>query len=151
MIQHTKQRKSRGVFLMIFAMTFALLVISRTPLPMPITVATSFVPFHVAPPSHLPLQVEEQHAYLQNLNQVRLVYKNETESLTVWATTEIGWNHVSSWDDEVRIRDGLDGHYTEFDDMKMVSWQQDNVEYAIDYTGDHLSKEDLLHIASSIQ
>nr|WP_285801032.1 DUF4367 domain-containing protein [Exiguobacterium sp. s142] len=49
------------------------------------------------------------------------------------------------------IRNGLNGHYTEFDDMKMISWQQENVEYAVDYTGTQLSKDDLLKIANSIQ
>ncbi|TCI47204.1 DUF4367 domain-containing protein [Exiguobacterium sp. SH3S2] len=151
MAQHPKQRTSRRTFKIILAMIFALLVVGRVPIQMPIAFTTSFVPFEVETPSYLPLEIDEQYSHLLNLNQVRLVYKNETESITVWATSEIGWNHVDSWDEKVMIRNGLNGHYTEFDDMKMISWQQENVEYAVDYTGTQLSKDDLLKIANSIQ
>ncbi|UTT42654.1 DUF4367 domain-containing protein [Exiguobacterium aurantiacum] len=85
------------------------------------------------------------------MSQVKLVYENDVESLTIWATTNLGWNHVTGWDESIKLSDGSSGHYTEVDQTKMVSWQYENVEYAIDYSGSRLSKEELLKIASSIE
>ncbi len=132
-------------------MILSLLIIGRIPLQLPLAFTTSFVPFEVSEPAYLPIDATDQYSNLVNLKQVKLVYKNEAESLTVWATTDLGWNHVTRWDEPIELLDGSNGYYTEVDQIKIVSWQHENVEYAIDYSGNRLSKEELVKIASSIE
>lgn len=143
------QRTSRPIFKVIFGLIFILLIAGRAPLPL--TFTTSFVPFEVNEPNYLPIETTNHYSNVVNLSQIKLVYENDVESLTIWATTNLGWNHVTSWDESIKLSDGSSGYYTEVDQTKMVSWQYENVEYAIDYSGSRLSKEELLKIASSIE
>lgn len=145
------KRNNRPIFKIIFGLIFILLVLGRVSLPLPITLTTSLVPFEVNEPTYLPIETTNQHSNLVNLNQVKLVYQNDVESLTIWATTDVGWNHVTNWDEQIKLLDGSSGYYTEVDQIKIISWQYKNVEYAIDYSGNRLSKEELLNIANSFE
>ncbi|MEW8967632.1 hypothetical protein [Exiguobacterium alkaliphilum] len=151
MFPSNERRKNRRVFLYLFGFAFILLLIGRNSVPLPIAFTTAFIPFEVSEPTYLPLKSTDTYGNAIQLNQARLVYKNDTEQLTVWATTDLGWNHVATWDEPVTLGDGSNAYFNDVDDTQMVSWQDGGVEYAIDYKGHRLSKDDLLRIASSIQ
>ncbi|MCT4784217.1 MULTISPECIES: DUF4367 domain-containing protein [Exiguobacterium] len=150
MFPSNERRKSRRVFLYLFGFAFTLLLIGRSSVPLPIAFTTAFVPFELSEPAHLPFEATETYANVIQLNQARLIYKNDAEQLTVWATTDLGWNHVATWDEHVTLADGSDAYFHKIDDTQIVSWQMGNVEYAIDYKGD-LTKDELVQIANSIQ
>lgn len=115
---------------------------------LPVHMADWFVPFKVIEP-YIPFEVENSYSKIVGLDRVKLVYENEKESITVWATTEIGWNKVSSWE-TVQLR-GATGYYNETAEIQIISFQVDSVEYAIDYRGkEFMSKEELIKIANSI-
>jgi hypothetical protein len=111
------------------------------------------VPFEVETPDYMPVEVENEYAKFIGFDRVKIVYENEEDSLTVWATTEIGWNNVSNWDEKISLTDGRRAYYTESGSTQMVSWQNGKeVEYAIDYEGNTpLNKDELIRIASSIK
>lgn len=115
---------------------------------LPVHMADWFVPFEIAEP-YIPFKVENSYSKIIGFDRVKLVYENENESITLWATTEIGWNNVSSWE-TVQLR-GATGYYNETSDIQMISFKVDSVEYAIDYRGkEFMSKEELIKIANSI-
>src|SRR5699024_124066 len=106
----------------------------------------------VESPSYIPLNVEDSYSKVVGFNKVKIVYENQDGSFTTWATSKIGWNNVSSWDEKITLENGTTAYYTETDDVQMISWIKDKVEYAIDYSGDKsLSKDELIKMASSIK
>lgn len=119
---------------------------------LPINMAGWFVLFKVESPSYIPLNVEDSYSKVVGFNKVKIVYENQDGSFTTWATSKIGWNNVSSWDEKITLENGTTAYYTETDDVQMISWIKDKVEYAIDYSGDKsLSKDELIKMASSIK
>ena len=114
--------------------------------------ASWFVPFKVETPSYIPIEAENEFAKVFIFNRVKIVYKNQNESLTVWATSKIGWNNVSSWDEKITINDETTAYYNESGDVQIISWRLGKVEYAIDYKGNEpLPIEKMIKMASSIQ
>jgi hypothetical protein len=79
-----------------------------------------------------------------------MIYKGKEESLNVWVSSDIGWNVVTNWDERISLTDGREAHYNKEDNVQMISWRIDNIEYSIDYEG-YRSKEDLIKIASSFE
>lgn len=119
---------------------------------LPINMAGWFVPFKVEAPNYIPFTVENRYSKIVGYNKVKIVYENQEGSLTTWVTSKIGWNNVSSWDEKTTLENGTAAYYTETDDVQMISWRKDKVEYAIDYSGDKsLPKDELIKIASSIK
>ncbi len=119
---------------------------------LPVNMAGWFVPFKVEIPNYIPLNVENSYVKVVGFNRVKIVYENLDESLTTWATSEIGWNNVSSWDEKITLENGTTAYYNVKNDVQMISWRMDKVEYAIDYTGDKsLPKDELIKVASSIK
>ncbi len=109
-------------------------------------------PFNVETPDYFPFEVEDKYGKFIGFDRVKLVYKNSDESLTVWVTSEIGWNNVSSWDEQITLSDGNKAYYNKSDKTQMISWRNNNVEYAIDYEGNKLlDKNELIKFASSIK
>lgn len=145
-----KDRKSRFIFKGILGMSFILLFIGRSEVPLPIHATTSFVPFEIHTPTHLPFAAETEYAHLVSLGRVELVYENEQESMSIWATTELGWHHVAEWEPYAQTVQGSPVYLNESDELTILSWQRDGVEYAIDYSGHQLSKQDLFDIAVSM-
>ncbi|MGM7701790.1 DUF4367 domain-containing protein [Pseudalkalibacillus sp. Hm43] len=111
------------------------------------------VPFEVVTPAYLPFEAEEEYAEFTGFDRVRLVFENAEDSLGIWVTSEIGWNNVTDWDEELTFEDGRKAYYTESDGTQMLSWRNGKeVEYAIDYVGkEPLSKDELIQVASSIK
>jgi hypothetical protein len=119
---------------------------------LPVGMAGLFVPFKVETPEYLPFKVENKYAKFAGFDKVEIIYENQNETLTVWATSNIGWNNVSEWDEKVTLGDSATAYYGETDNVQMISWRVDEVEYAIDYEGNmSLDKEELIKIASSIK
>ncbi|WP_214876369.1 hypothetical protein [Exiguobacterium sp. CH10] len=145
-----KDRKSRFIFKCVIGMSFILLLIGRSEVPLPIHATTSFVPFEIHPPTHLPFVAETEYAHLVSLGRVELVYENEEESMSIWATTELGWHHVEEWGRYAQTVQGSPVYLNESDELTILSWQREGVEYAIDYKGHQLSKQDLFDIAASM-
>ncbi len=111
------------------------------------------VPFEVITPEYLPFEAEEEYAEFIGFDRVRLVFENAEDSLAIWVTSEIGWNHVSNWDEKLTFEDGRRAYYTESGGNQMLSWRNGKeVEYAINYEGNTpLSKDELIQVASSIK
>lgn len=118
---------------------------------LPIHMADWFVPFSVVKPLYDIENLNKQYSKVISHNKVKLVYENQDGVLTVWATSEIGWNKVSNWDEEVELLNGAIGHYNENDLVQSISFRVEEVEYSIDYKGNEpISKIDLINIANSI-
>lgn len=145
-----QDRKGRFIFKGILGISFILLFIGRSEVPLPIHATTSFVPFEIRPPTHLPFVAETEYAHLVSLGWVELIYENAEQSITVWATMELGWHHVEEWEPYSQTIQGSPVYFNESDELTILSWQRDNVEYAIDYKGHQLSKHDLFDIAASM-
>ncbi|WP_214703736.1 MULTISPECIES: hypothetical protein [unclassified Exiguobacterium] len=145
-----QDRKGRFIFKCILGMSLFLLFIGRSEVPLPIHATTSFVPFEIQSPTQLPFVTDSEYAHLVSLSRVELVYQNDEQSITVWATTELGWHHTETWEAYAQTIQGSPVYLNETDELTVLSWQQDGVEYAIDYKGDQLSKQDLFDIAVSM-
>ena len=110
-----------------------------------------FVPFNVVEPFYDVEDLDKQYSKVMSYNKVKLVYENQEGILTVWATSEIGWNKVSNWEEEVELLNGATGHYNENNLVQSISFRVDEVEYSIDYKGNEpIPKRDLIKIANSI-
>lgn len=119
---------------------------------LPVHMAGWFVPFKVEIPAYIPLDTESEYAKIVGFNRVKVIYDSPDESITLWATSEIGWNNVSSWDESVSLSDGTTAYYNERDHIQMLSWRMGEVEYAIDYKGKQpLSKDVFIKVASSLE
>lgn len=116
---------------------------------LPNVMANQLVPFKVEEPSYLPIKTSKTYSHVIGSDRVETVYENKNETITVWATTDIGWNVVSNWTEQIVLSNGIRGYYNEQDSLQMISWRKGNVEYAIDYEGENLTKEDLIEIAAS--
>ena len=145
-----QDRKGRFIFKGLLGISFILLLIGRSEVPLPIHATTSFVPFEIHTPTHLPFVAENEYAHLVNLGRVELVYQNPEQSVTIWATTELGWHHVEQWESYAQTIQGSPVYFNNTDELTILSWQRDGVEYAIDYKGHQLSKQDLFDIAASM-
>lgn len=145
-----QDRKGRFIFKGILGMSFILLLIGRSEVPLPIHATTSFVPFEIHLPTHLPFVAETEYAHLVSLGRVELVYENEEESMSIWSTTELGWHHVEEWERYAQTVQGSPVYLNESDELTILSWQRDGVEYAVDYSGHQLSKQDLFDVAASM-
>ncbi|WP_456272534.1 hypothetical protein [Bacillus sp. AK031] len=121
---------------------------------LPVGVADWFVPFKVVEPYVGPVEMKNEYSKVVSWNKVKLVYETEDGTFTVWATTDIGWNNVGAWGEEVDLLGGTGrytGHYNEEEGVQMISFRLDKVEYAIDFKGSSLiPKEDLIEIANTI-
>ena len=119
---------------------------------LPVSTASWFVPFKVESPSYIPLNVENSYAKIVGFNRVKLVFESTDETLITWVTTKIGWSNVSSWDEKITLANGTPAYYNETEEGQMISWRLEDVEYAIDFTGNTpIPKEQLIKIASSIK
>ena len=145
-----QDRKGRFIFKVILGISFILLFIGRSEVPLPIHATTSFIPFEIHTPTNLPFVAETEYAHLVNLGRVELVYENEEESMSIWATTELGWHHVEEWGRYAQTVQGSPVYINESDELTILSWQRDGVEYAIDYKGHELSMQDLFDVAASM-
>ncbi len=145
-----KNRKSRFIFKCILGMSFVLFFIGRSEIPLPIPATTAFVPFEVHGPTHLPFVAETEYAHLVSLGKVELVYENEEESMTIWATTELGWHHTEQWETYSQTIQDSPVYFNQTEALTILSWQRDGVEYAIDYKGHELSMQDLFDVAASM-
>jgi hypothetical protein len=142
-----KTRKLLTTIIIVFLLVGAVLSTGK----LPVSMAEWFVPFKVEEPTYIPIESDKKYSNVIGLDRVKLVYENPNETLTLWATTKIGWNVVSNWDERITLPNGITGHYDEHDDVKMLSWRKGKVEYAIDYKGQNLSKEDLIEVAISLK
>lgn len=145
-----QDRKGRFIFKGILGISFILLFIGRSEVPLPIHATTSFVPLEIHLSTHLPFVAETEYAHLVSLGRVELVYENEEESMSIRATTELGWHHVEEWERYAQTVQGSPVYLNESDELTILSWQRDGVEYAIDYSGHQLSKQDLFDVATSM-
>lgn len=119
---------------------------------LPVNIASWFVTFEVELPEYIPLDIETKYAKVVGFNKLKIVFENPNEKLTVLITNDIGWNNVSNWDEEVKLTDGVLAYYNRNDvnNIQMISWRKDRVEYAIDYEGKgSIDKHKLIKIASS--
>ncbi|WP_257348579.1 DUF4367 domain-containing protein [Pseudalkalibacillus decolorationis] len=115
-------------------------------------VVSYIVPFEISTPEQIPFDTDESYASIVSLEKVKVIYKNKNEELVLWITTDIGWNNVSDWEEKVNLEDGTEAYYTEFQNTKMLSWQNDGLEYALDYSGTKdVGERELLKIADSIK
>lgn len=113
--------------------------------------ANWLVPFNVESPNEVPFTVNYKYAQIYGLDQVKLVYENEHNTLIVWVTNNIGWVDFSNMDEVVPLTNGLQGYYKEEDGIQMISFRKDSLEFAVEYDGDiWLDKEELVKVASSI-
>lgn len=118
---------------------------------LPVHMADWFVPFNVVEPLYDIENLNKPYSKVISYNKVKLVYENQEGILTVWATSEIGWNKVSNWDEEVELFNGATGHYNENGLFQSISFRVEAVEYSIDYKGNEpIPKRDLIKIANSI-
>lgn len=118
----------------------------------PVSTASWFVPFKVESPSYIPLNVENSYAKVVGFDRVKLVYECTEDTLATWVNTKIGWSNVSSRDEKITLVNGTPAYYNETEEGQMISWQLEDVEYAIDFTGNTpISKEQLIKIASLIK
>lgn len=146
-----KTHKKRKLLTSLFV-GFILLGMILYLIKLPVHMAGWFVPFKVEIPTYIPIDIESEYAKAVGFDRVKVIYKNPEESMTVWATTKIGWNNVSSWDESITLIDGTPAYYNESEGMQMISWRLDKVEYSIDFKGQEpLSKGDLIKVASSIK
>ena len=119
---------------------------------LPVNMGSWFVPFKVETPTYIPIDIESAFAKVVGIDRVKIIYEGPRGSVTVWATSKIGWNNVSSWDERITLADGTPAYYNETDNIQMISWRLDKIEYAIDFKGKQpLSKTELTKIASSIK
>ncbi|GAA0344034.1 hypothetical protein GCM10008967_38090 [Bacillus carboniphilus] len=150
--QRLKKTDKRRRFITYVIASLFIITILFNFVKLPVTMAGWFVPFKVDTPTYLPLDVEHQYAKVVGLDTVKILYKGSGGTITVWATTNIGWNNVSTWDEQVSLLDGTTAYYDFIDNMQMISWKKGNVEYAVDYQGEPLlAREELIEIASSIK
>lgn len=145
-----KERQGKFIFTGIFGMSLAFILISHSEVPLPIHATTSFVPFEVHVPKNLPFSTEKNYAHLVSLGRIELVYEDAEQSMSVWATTQLGWNHVDGWEQYPQTIEDAPVFFNETDELTILSWQRDGVEYAIDYKGHQLSKHDLFDVATSM-
>ncbi|WP_059172208.1 hypothetical protein [Bacillus sp. FJAT-27445] len=117
----------------------------------PMSVAGLF--FKVDPPAYLPIEADQKYARVIGMNRVQLIYENQNESIVVWATSKLGWNNVSDWDETLSMPDGTRAYYTlGANDTQMFSWKRGKVEYTIDYKGTKdLGKEEFIKTALSMK
>ncbi|WP_409271928.1 hypothetical protein V1499_19855 [Neobacillus sp. SCS-31] len=117
----------------------------------PVSVAGIF--FKVEPPAYVPIQADHTYARAIGYNKVQLIYENQNESVIVWATSKLGWNNVSDWDESLTLPDGTTAYYTVgANDTQMFSWTKGKVEYSIDYKGTrYLAKDEFIKTALSIK
>lgn len=140
-------RKRMLITYSLFTILVVAILISTVKLP--VHAAGWIVPFDVNEPGYIPFDVENRYSEISGFDRVKLVYENSEESLTFWATTETGWNNVSNWDEEVTLDDGTTAYFTSSDETQMISWQKNDVEYAIDYTSAKpIAKSELIKVAS---
>ncbi|ART74878.1 hypothetical protein B4U37_01915 [Sutcliffiella horikoshii] len=140
----------------IFTLLIVVFIIGAITIPfikLPVNAAGLLVPFKVESATYVPIDVEKQYSKISGFNRVKTIYENQEESITVWATSEIGWNNVSNWDEQITLYDGTTAYYNVIDDnVHMISWRKDEVEYAIDYKGaKEISKEKLIKMVQSIE
>ncbi|WP_226682482.1 hypothetical protein [Sutcliffiella horikoshii] len=140
----------------IFTLLIVVFIIGAITIPfikLPVNAAGLLVPFKVESATYVPIDVEKQYSKISGFNRVKTVYENQEESISVWATSEIGWNNVSNWDEQITLNDGTTAYYNVIDDnVHMISWRKDGVEYAIDYKGvKEISKEKLIKMVQSIE
>jgi len=118
---------------------------------LPVRMAGWFVPFEVETSALIPIKVENSYAKVIGFERVKIIHENPEQSLTIWVTSEIGWNNVDSWDEKTKLMDGTTAYYTETADTQLISWRMGEVEYSIEYKGKKsLSKVKLKEMASSI-
>lgn len=118
---------------------------------LPVHMADWFVPFKVVEPFYDVADLDKQYSKVMGYNKVKLVYENQEGILTVWATSEIGWNKVANWEEEIELLNGATGYYNETNLVQSISFRVDEVEYSIDYIGNaSIPKSDLIKIANSI-
>ncbi|MGB2993806.1 MAG: hypothetical protein WBB47_14330 [Paenisporosarcina sp.] len=135
--------------LTVFMVGFILLGTIFHIIKLPVHMADWLVPFKVVEPFYDVEDLDKQYSKVMGYNKVKLVYENQEGILTVWATSEIGWNKVSNWEEEVELLNGATGYYNETNLFQSISFRVD--EYSIDYKGnDPISKSDLIKIANSI-
>jgi hypothetical protein len=145
-----KSNKFRRI-LTVFIVGYILLSTIFYIIKFPVHMADWFVPFNVVEPLYDNENLNKQYSKVISYNKVKLVYENQEGILTVWATSEIGWNKVSKWEEELELLNGATGHYNENNLVQSISFRVDEVEYSIDYKGnDPISKSDLIKIANSI-
>jgi hypothetical protein len=148
LIQTDKRRKFLTSLFVIFILISTILYFFK----LPANMAGWFVPFKVETATYIPISVENQYSKLIGFKRVKTVYENSNETITVWATSEIGWNNVSNWDEHISLSDNTTAYYNSRDRVQMISWRKGNVEYAIDFKGaEPLSKYELIKIASSLK
>lgn len=143
--------QSKRKFILGIVLAFFLVMILVDFIKLPVGFASIGIPVKLEAPDYLPFTADQQYAQVVTYNKVKLVYELGDDTLTIWVTSDIGWNNVSSWDEKVTLPDGTGAHYTETAEAQMFSWRKGELEYAIDHTGEPLSKEELIMIASSIE
>ena len=140
-------RRVLNIFLAAFLLLGAVFYLVK----MPVRMAGWFVPFEVETSALVPIKVENAYAKVIGFDRVKIVHENPDQSLTIWVTSEIGWNNVASWDEKTKLMGGTTAYYTETADAHLISWRMEEVEYSIEFEGNEpLSKEKLIEMASSI-
>ncbi|GEN52656.1 hypothetical protein [Halobacillus faecis] len=135
--------------LLIFLTLFVILSFALHFLKLPVNLVGWTTTFDVKHPEYIPFDADKQYGKKAGLDRVSLNYENSSSTLVVWVTNEIGWNNVSSWEEEMSLSDGTKAYYTESDGIQIMSWRINNVEYAIDYTGsESLSRNEFIKVAS---
>ncbi|WP_261130496.1 hypothetical protein [Bacillus sp. Marseille-Q3570] len=113
--------------------------------------AALILPFDISTPVQLPFDSYEEYTSIAGFDRAKVVYENNDEELILWITTEIGWNKVADWE-RTTLEDGTVAHFTELDETQVLSWQKNDVEYALDYSGpEYIAKNELVNIANSIE
>lgn len=143
-------RRDKNKIFNIIIGAFIILGLLLSLIKLPIHLANIIVPFDFETPNYIPMDTEKKYVKIVSLDTVKVIYEHQGGAFILWATTEIGWNNVSNWEEKLTLQNGKTAFYTEAD-AQIISWRNDKVEYAIDYIGNTaIAKEELIAIASSI-
>lgn len=147
--------KTRKIFFGIIIGTL-LLTFMLTFISVPINLAGWFLPYEVKTPSYFPFEIKESYAKIHygfsNRILVEFYYKNNEEEMKLLVTNHRGWTKVPHWDEKENIED-INTYYTEFNHIQLLSWQDDNLEYTIEYRNpkEKLPKDELIKVFQSIR
>lgn len=146
--QTTKKRKTLNILLIIFISYHIIFDVIH----LPISLANWFVPFKVGVPQYIPFHVDDQYAKISGFNRVQFIFKNEHETLTVWATNDQDWIHYPDKRETYPLNSGQLGYYSETGNIQTLNFKKDAIHYSMDYEGSTLlSKNELRSIANSIE
>ncbi|WP_019412930.1 hypothetical protein [Paenisporosarcina sp. TG20] len=118
---------------------------------LPVQMADWFVTFNVEEPNYKPEEINNKYSKIVSRNKVKTIYEYNDGTLTIWASSEIGWTKGEIWGENVSLLVGeKTAFYQKERNFQMVSFDTQGVEYKIEYIGEGFSKEELIEVANII-